>query len=726
MADASDKQKATDNWARYEYGLNRGHRNYVDTARECEDYYLGGGCQWKAADVAILTEAGRPALEFNQIKNKINAAVGYQIGNRMDIGFRPRSGAADAETATTLSKLAMQIADNNQLHFKETQVFSDGVIQQRGYFDIRMSYEDTILGEVKIDILDPMDVIPDPDANSYDPDDWADVTITRMLTAIEIEAMHGSKAARAIDDESDSGDTFLPVLDDIERATFGESDSLFPEFYGDDPDDKSTKRYRIIDRQFWQMDLAEVIITATGDIRLVEDINPKAVQEMVEAGGIQQKRKIRRVRWLITTKDKVLHDDWSPFNHFTVVPFFPTFRRGKTRGLVDDAIGPQQLLNKSMSQFLHIINTTANSGWVTVAGTLVNMADDELANRGAETGLHIVIKKGTEQLDRPQKIQPNQVPTGFDRIIDRASALLESATGVNQAMSGNQSNEVSGIAIQTRQFAAQQQLAVPLDNLARTRAMVATRILELVQAYYDQPRIMRITESDPSGQEATTEIPLNWPQPDQRILNDLTIGEYDVIVTEAPAQITFENSQFLQAIELNEKGANIPWPFIIQYSNLANKQEIVKAMQDQQHAAPVDPTLQAKAELISAQTLKAQADAGRSQVDAAKSKASLDLLNAQTDDTRADTVSKSVTAMYSAIQTAGVIAATPATSNLADALLLSAGFQDHNAAPIVPQYVGTVLASPDIPHNTNPLTPASPAVGLDAGIETPRIEGAPA
>jgi len=725
MADASDKQKATDNWARYEYGLNRGHSNYVEKARECEDYYLGGGCQWTEADRQVLSQAGRPALEFNQIKNKINAAVGYQIGNRMDIGFRPRAGAADAETASTLSKLAMQIADNNQLHFKETQVFSDGVIQQRGYFDVRMSYADTMLGEVRIDILDPMDVIPDPDANSYDPDDWADVTVTRMMTKVEIELLYGTKAKDSLDDQDRAGDTFLPAANDIERSTFGADDTLFTEFEFSDDDKESTRRYRVVDRQFWQMDRAEVIITATGDIRMVEDFNPKAVEDMVAAGGIQQKRRVKRVRWLITTKDKVLHDDWSPFNHFTVVPFFPTFRRGTTRGLVDDAIGPQQLLNKSMSQFLHIINTTANSGWITVAGTLTNMNDGELADRGAETGLHLVIRKGTPALDRPQKIQPNSVPPGFDRIIDRASALLESATGVNQAMSGNQGNEVSGIAIQTRQFAAQQQLAVPLDNLARTRGMLATRILELIQMYYDQPRILRITEADPSGKETTTEIPLNWPQADSRILNDLTIGEYDVVVTEAPAQITFENSQFLQAIELNEKGANIPWSFIIGYSNLANKQEIVDAM-SQQPAAPVDPTLQAKADLLAAQTQKAQADAGRSQVDAAKSQASLDLLKAQTDDTRADTVSKSVTAQFSAIQTAATIAQTPATASLADALLLSAGYVDHNAAPIVPEYDGTALGAIDLPKNTNPLTPASPAVGLDAGIETQRIEGVPA
>jgi hypothetical protein len=713
-----DKEKATDNWERYEYGLNRGQRDYIQRARLCENFYLGGGRHWNELDRQLLADSGRPALEFNQIKNKINAAVGYQIGNRMDIGFRPRAGAADADTASTLSKLAMQIADNNQLHFKETQVFSDGVIQQRGYFDVRMSYRDTILGEVKIDILDPMDVIPDPDANSYDPDDWADVIVNRMMTKIEIEELYGTKAKDSINEEDAAGDTFFAEPTDLDRNAFGEPDTLFPEYSGADRDDDSTKRFRVIDRQFWQMDRANVIITATGDIRLVEDINAKAVADMVAEGGIVQRRRVKRVRWLITTKDKVLHDDWSPFNHFTVVPFFPTFRRGQTRGLVDDAIDPQQLLNKSMSQFLHIINTTANSGYIRVAGTLANMSDDEFASRAAETGADIVIKSGTKIEDRPQKIQPNPVPTGFDRIIERAGQLLESSTGVNEAMSGNQGNEVSGIAIQTRQFAAQQQLAVPLDNLARTRGMLATRILEMIQAFYDQARIIRITETDPRGKESTSEIPLNWPQPDGRILNDLTIGEYDVIVTEAPAQITFENSQFLQAIELNEKGANIPWSFIIGYSNLANKQEIVDAM-EQQPQAPVDPTLQAKADLLSAQGIKAQADAEKAQ-------AGIGLAQAQIDLIRAETVAKSVESVYSSIQTAGVIATQPAVSSLADAILLSSNYVDHDAAPIVPEYSGTVLAAAGLPANTNPLTPANPGVGLNAGIETPTIEGVPA
>lgn len=71
----------------------------------------------------------------------VNAAIGYQISNRMDISFRPRGMGADDDLATVHSKIAMQIADRNHLHWRETEVFADGLIQQRGFYDVRIGFE---------------------------------------------------------------------------------------------------------------------------------------------------------------------------------------------------------------------------------------------------------------------------------------------------------------------------------------------------------------------------------------------------------------------------------------------------------------------------------------------------------------------------------------------------------------------------------------------------------
>lgn len=179
-------------------------------------------------------------------------------------------------------------------------------------------------------------------------------------------------------------------------------------------------------------------------------------------------------------------------------------------------------------------------------------------------------------------------------------------------------------------------------------------------------------------------------------LNDITMGEYDVVITEQPMQVTFENSQFEQAITMRKEGIKLPDAAVIRYSNLADKHEIMSTME--QSGEPVDPTLEAKAKLMDAQARKMDAD----------------------------TTARSVEAQYSAIQTAQVIATTPATSGLADQLLRSAGYVDRDAAPIVPQAPsGMPMGLPE-QVSTNPMTPAppsSPSVGLMDGIETQRADG---
>lgn len=94
------------------------------------------------------------------------------------------------------------------------------------------------------------------------------------------------------------------------------------------------------------------------------------------------------------------------------------------------------------------------------------------------------------------------------------------------------------------------------------------------------------------------------------------------------------------------------------------------------------------------------------------------LLAAQTEETKAKTATKNVEGMFSATQAAQNVAMSPDIAPAADAMWGAAGGQD--ATPQDPA-IPTVDA-PALPpeHNTNPLTPAnpaSPAVGMNTGIE---------
>lgn len=688
---ASPVMRAKENWQRYEYVRDRGHRDHIKQSRENEGIYLGAGEQWRPEDRAIVESEGRPAEEVNLVQPAVDGALGYQINNRVDISFRPRGRGADEQKASTLSKVAKQIADNNKLRWVESQVFADGLIERRGFFDIRITFDDHMQGEVKITDLDQRDVIPDPDAKSYDPDGWADVTVTRWYTLDEIEWHFGKKARRAVEnsgdppEDSDFGDDST----DEGRNKFGDWNSglQFDAYIGNEH--VAVPRWRVIDRQYWTLVPREVAVYPTGDVRPVHDLPPEKRMELQAQGAIIVRRLHKVVHWLVTTATVVLFDGESPYEHFTIVPFFPRFRRGKSRGMVDAAVSPQRLLNKAMSSFVHALSTTANSGWIVDEDSLANMDEDELEERGSQTGLVLVVRKGAK--NRPEKIKPNEIPTGIDRVIALAANNIKAATGMSDVLRGADGEQQSGVALQARQFAAQQELALPLDNLARTRHMLACRMLKLIQKFYDDPRILRITETDALGKENTLELPINMPQPDGSILNDLTMGEYDVVITEVPLQVTFENSQFMQALEMREKGIQIPDPFVIRYSNLAEKQEIIEAMQQQ--GQPTDPTLEAKAKLLAAQAAK----------------------------TEAETTAKKVETMFSATEAAQNIAAVPQVAPLADELLGSAGFQDANAAPLIPQ----AQVRPGVPEpasgmreNTSPLfppRPASPMRGIEGG-----------
>lgn len=682
---------ARDNWARYLYGRDRGHLEYMAQAKKCEGMYLGGGEQWEEDAKATLDAEGRPWYEFNEVMPSINSAVGYQIQNRMDIAFKPRGGLSDMDKATVLNKVVMQIMAQNQFHWKETQVYGDGLIEQRGYFDIRISFEKNMKGDLEIETLDPRDCIPDPDAKSYDPSTWGDCIVTRWLLLDEIEARYGRKARDIAEASNDAGEDFGVTDGETQRNTFGSNDTAGRyDAYGSEGD--GLARYRVIDRQKYVYEMTKCLVwPETGDIKTLDSFTPEQVAEAMANGAVQAKRMRKRVRWMVSTYFSTLHDEYSPYDDITTVPYFAYFRRGKTRGMVDNAIGPQEVLNKTVSQYVHIINSSANGGWVVEEGSLTNMDTDDLKEMGSKTGLVVEFKQGATA---PQKITANNVPSGVDKLIDRATQALKDVT-VPDSMRGLQGNAVSGVAKQADQFASQQQLAVPLDNLAYTRRLVANRVVTLVQKYYDSHRIFRITEMNPvTGKEEEQVIEINKPDGEGGYLNDITMGTYDVVVTEQPMNVTFENGQFEQALAMRKEGIKIPDATVVRYSNLSDKHDIMEQMQGSE---TVDPTLEAKAKLLDAQARKADAD----------------------------TTARGVEAQYSAIQTAQVIATNPATSGLADALLKSAGYKDQDAGPIVPEAPAGMPMPTDagIPTNTNPMTPANPGVGLMDGIETPQADG---
>ena len=572
MATSDPKTTAKNNHARYVRARDNGHTKYIEVAAKLNGMYTGEG-QWDEAAKAKLEQEGRPALTFNMILAVINTALGEHIRRDLQVAFKPRRNAS-REVAGVLNKLTMQILHANRFKYVEMQVAADGLIQDRGYFDIRMDFDNHMQGEVKITSLDPISVVLDPDAKEYDPNTWNEVIVTRWMSLDEIEGKYGRDKVTSIRSHVQSGEHMRYDSVKFEDNTFGQATTSGQSYVYDAATDmRDIRSVRVIERQHYQWAMERMFVDpTTGDMAEVpsgwSDKKAKAFADKMQL--FMHKRPGRRVRWTVTADQIELFDDWSIYQTFTVVPFFPYFRRGVAFGMVKNLVGPQEYLNKTRSQELHIVNTTANSGWTVEEGTLVNMTVDELEERGAETGLILEHARGSQP---PQKIQPNTVPTGLDRISEKAAFAIREISGVNDGMLGFSAATVSGVALDRKTQQGQVQLEVPSTHMELTRRLIAEKILELIQDFYTEERVIQIT-TDPNPQADPEEVQINAIDAAGQVINDVTRGDYDVVISTSPRRDNYEEGQFATLMDMRMNGLAIPDTVIIRHSDLAERDEI--------------------------------------------------------------------------------------------------------------------------------------------------------
>ena len=595
-------------WRRFSFARDHGHAQFIEKADRCEAFFAGK--QWDSEDVARLRASRRPHLTVNKIISTISNVMGEQIYNRAEISFRPRSGAPE-ELSTVLSKVFKQISDNTQLDWKRSDAFADGIITSRGFLDARIEYGDNMQGEVAIEVLNPKNVIVDPDAEAYDPDTWNEVFTTKWVTADDIAVLYNQADAEIL---RNRGTSYFPYgYDSIQahRDRFG--DRFAVDWTGDQDNSDVQRNLRVIERQHRRIDRQKhFVVPETGDMRPIpEDWTRERIAFFVDKLGFQITTKlVRRIRWTVICDSVVLHDDWSPYEHFTVVPYFPYFRHGHTIGLVENLLDPQELLNKVLSQELHAINTTANSGYKVKAGALAQMSVQELEQRGAETGIVIELN----DMDGLEKIEPNAIPQGLDHISQKAEGHIDAISGISESMKGFDREDVAAKAIQAKRQAGSTNLAKPMDSLTRSDFILARHILCMVQATYTEPRLLTITKDAVTGQTET--VGVNQPTPDGQVLNDLTIGEYDVIISSVPQRETLEDSQFEQLAALKEMGIQIPDKFLIQASRAIEKKDIIEAMEAQSQSPAAQAMQQLQQQGAQAEVAKTQAETKQKDADA--------------------------------------------------------------------------------------------------------------
>lgn len=572
-ATADRTESAKTHLQRYEDSY-KAHEDFVDIERKCTNFVFGR--QWRDEDLERCKADGKPTLTINLTLRTVNAVYGEYSSMKAEMTTKSRGKKAN-DASAILNKIIAQTLYDNSYEALEASMFLDGITSGRGYISARLNNKVDPLGEIELILEDNVQVILSKDAKDYDPSTWPEVFFVEWKTREELEADYGKDKVEELDfSVRGNGKEMESSYMRFGHTIGGEENSIL----GVDNGEIEFEEAQIITREFWEYRDAFVFVDKiTTDTEVVpeEELKEEAGEETVKAyaerlakeNGLEvYKTRIRFVKVAVFCGEVMVDEYWSPYEFFSCVPFFAYHSKGRTMGLVENLISPQEQVNKAESQELHIVNSTTNGGWIVQENSLANMSEEDLASQGSKTGLVIVHRRG---YDKPEKISPNSVPTGISNIGTKAANNLLGVSGVNEGMLGFTGANIAGKTVKEKKHSGQSQLQRVFDNLEITRKLLARNIVSIIQTMFTEPRVLRYTAD---GAEQSEEIAYNQVTAAGQIANDVSVGKYDIVVTTRPVQDTVDDYEFTEALQLREIGVVIPDWVLVEKSHLSNKYEI--------------------------------------------------------------------------------------------------------------------------------------------------------
>lgn len=566
---ATDFDIARETYDIYRFYRDNGHDDVLDSMETALLFYAGD--QWTVDEISKLRSQGRPYLTINEVFRTMQTVLGEMSQQSVEVKFAP-DGDGDDKVADAFDKLYMHVAARNKLEALDNMVRMRGMVMGRGFFDVRMDFDNSMKGHIKVTAPRPQNIILNPEIESIDPNDWPDFFRIRLASLNDIEMSYGAHAAEEI--KGGSTPNWLDIEDRLFSPALKRRMFAGRDYSNIDP--RLLRPYRILERQYRAIKMKDFFVDpATGDMKEVpENWERERVNQVLDTYGLViARRKAQTIRWRCVCDNVLLHDEDSPYSRFTIVPYIPFFVDGHTMSLTDHMLDPQRLLNKTLSQELHILNTTANSGWKVKHGGLLNMTTEELEERGAETGLVAVL----DSMDSLEKIEPNNMPTGHDTLVSRAIEFVRHLGGATDAMLGQTRPDAAAKLQVANAARGPINLTLPISAFYFAKVVLAESVRDLVQTYYTEPRVIRIVSEVGAIGEP---VQINQPTDSDQILNDITVGEYTVQLIPGPARATVEQHAFEQLVKLKELGVVIPDAVLISLANLPKKTDIIKQIEE--------------------------------------------------------------------------------------------------------------------------------------------------
>jgi len=490
-----------------------------------EDYEFVSGHQWDAETLTVMRDQNRPTPVFNLVESRIDAVTGFEVSNRQETRYLQRK-LGGTGVNEVLSAAVKWFRDQTDAEDEESDAFRDAVICGKGWTETRIDYETNPDGDPRIERIDPFEIFPNRYSQKPNFADANRVWRIRKMSFDEATAMFPDadpemlSAGWALSDQSEP--YHQNPLDDY---TFEHSTN------GNVPD------CTIIECQWWEREpyvryvdgnSGEVIEVTLDEFSTLMDrlqaIPPEQLMMMGVMPPKQMVTQYRRVYRRAFVGASLLDVKPVPVEgNFTYKAI--TGKRDQTRGhfygLVRVMKDPQRWTNKLFSQIMHILNTNAKGGLIAERGAFED--DRQAMEDWAKADSIVWTEDGALSNPSGPKVMPKPgtpYPQGQEQMLNFAMGVMPLVTGVSLEFMGTREVDQPGVLEHQRTQRTLNVLATLFDSLRRYRKEQGRLMLGLIQKYLSDGRLVKIVDKD-----QVQFLPLD---------RSLTLGEYEVIVDEAP------------------------------------------------------------------------------------------------------------------------------------------------------------------------------------------------
>jgi len=547
MSKETDKIKKMDSWFK---DAEEADTDWAARAKEDRDFYWSR--QWAEEDKNKLTSQGRPVLTFNEIKPAVNLVSGIQRQNRTDIKVLSRTG--DTHVGQVFSALIKEIEDQSNAEFEYSRQFLDGIIEGKGFLVFGVEYDkDIINGDITIQREKPGRVKVDPSSEKYDISDAEYTIVESWHTKEKLKLQYPDKKEELSLMKVRQGDTAAGKAVRDTGDYKGESRTL----EGKDLDKNKIRAKTCWHRTFESKEF--LYCSETGEIKENTEKDKRAVYEWKR---VQKKNGrtwisvdnivLPRLHCAIYAGDVMLQDVTDPIGKMTtipVVPFFAYWDGDNCQGMVADLKDPQREVNKRHSQYLHLLNTSANSPWIMEEGSVPD--ESVYRNHGATPGQLLKYNKGLDPAKIPHRMQAETPSQGHILAEKLGEDFIKKISNVNADLMGQMSSGGEpGIVVNARQRQGILGLEPLNDNFRYTRKLTGQLLIEMIQKgrTYDADEIITIIGR--AGIEMKADI--------DEILNGINSGRHDAVVDMAVSTPTVRLANYYSLVEAVRAGVQIP------------------------------------------------------------------------------------------------------------------------------------------------------------------------